>query len=163
MKRRKTLGLMKLACAITAALGGILFFVVAPAVLKLPGVIAASRGSTGYQFSLGYVWAVGALCFAALGQAWKICVEIGRDNSFSRQNVRSLKRIQRLMTAACALMVAALAAFLAFRGLRVDSLLTPGLILLGICISAVFALFAAALAELIRTGAELKDENDLTI
>lgn len=163
MKRRKTLGLMKLACVVTAVLGIILFFGVAPEVLKLPGVIAATHGSAGYRFSLGYVWAVGALCFAALWQAWKICVEIGRDNSFSMANVRSLKRIQWLMVAACALMTVGLAVQLAFRGLHMESLLAPGLILLGICISAVFALFAAALAELIRMGAELKDENDLTI
>ena len=163
MNRTRTLGLMKLACAVTAVLGAVLFFAVAPEVLKLPGVGVKGRGDTGYSFSLGSVWAVGALCFAALWQAWKICMEIGRNNSFSMKNVRSLKRIQWLMTAACALMAAGLALYLAVHGLHPDSLLAPGLIVLGVCISLVFALFAAALAELIRMGAELKDENDLTI
>ena len=163
MNRTRTLGLMKLACAVTAVLGAVLFFAVAPEVLKLPGVLFTGIGSALYWFGLGYVWAVGVLCFAALWQAWKICVEIGRNNSFSMKNVRSLKRIQWLMTAACALMAAGLVMQLAFNGLRPDSLLAPGLIVLGVCISLVFALFAAALAELIRMGAELKDENDLTI
>ena len=52
---------------------------------------------------------MGALCFAALWEAWKICGEIGRDNSFSRQNVRSLRRISKEMAAACALMAAGFA------------------------------------------------------
>ena len=163
MNRTRTLGLMKLACAVTAVLGAVLFFAVAPEVLKLPGVLIAGLGSAGYWFGLGYVWAVGALCFGALWQAWKICVEIGRDNSFSMKNARLLKRIQWLMTAACGLMAAGLALYLAVHGMHPDSLLAPGLIVLGVCISLVFALFAAALAEPIRMGAELKDENDLTI
>ena len=154
MNRTRTLGLMKLACAVTAVLGAVLFFGVAPEVLKLPGVLIAGLGSAGYWFGLGYVWAVGALCFGALWQAWKICVEIGRNNSFSMKNARLLKRIQWLMTAACGLMAAGLALYLAVHGMH------P---VLGVCISLVFALFAAALAELIRMGAELKDENDLTI
>ena len=163
MNRTRTLGLMKLACSVTAVLGAVLFFAVAPEVLKLPGVLFTGIGSALYWFGLGYVWTVGVLCFAALWHAWKICVEIGRNNSFSMKNVRSLKRIQWLMTAACALMAAGLALYLAVHGLHPDSLLAPGLIVLGVCISLVFALFAAALAELIRMGAELKDENDLTI
>ena len=66
MNRTRTLGLMKLACSVTAVLGAVLFFAVAPEVLKLPGVLFTGIGSALYWFGLGYVWAVGVLCFAAL-------------------------------------------------------------------------------------------------
>ena len=53
MNRTRTLGLMKLACAVTAVLGAVLFFAVAPEVLKLPGVLFTGIGSALYWFGLG--------------------------------------------------------------------------------------------------------------
>ena len=156
MNRRKPLGKMKLACAVTLALGAALFLGVAPRVVAQE----KGLGALGFWVDLAYIWIVGALCFAALWEAWKICGEIGRDNSFSRQNVRSLRRISKEMAAACALMAAGFALCL-LTGLH--SALVLGLVVLGVCISLIFSLFAAALAELIQAGAELKDENDLTI
>ena len=100
---------------------------------------------------------VGVLCFLSLWQAWKICGEIGRDNSFSHENARALDRISKYMIIACGIMAAG-TVFCLITGDRIAPLA-----LLGVSISLIFALFAAAMAQLIESGAKLKDENDLTI
>lgn len=157
MNRKHSLNLLKLACVLTALMGVALFFFVAPAVL----MDYASHREPRFWIDLIYIWIVGALSFAALGQAWKICVEIGRDNTFSEVNARGLVRISRLMGAACALMAVGLAVLLIGRGQPEPVL--EGLTALGALIALVLALFASAMAQLIRAGAALKDENDLTI
>ena len=159
MNRKKILNRLKVACVIAGVLGLGLFGGAAPWVV---GQLPSGRGGADtvmYWVDLGYIWLVGALSFASLWEAWKICVQIGRDNSFSMQNVVSLRRISRWMAVACGLMTLGLVIFL----LGVRNWMVLGLIGLGICISLIFSLFASALAELIRMGAELKDENDLTI
>ncbi len=155
MNRKKSLGKLKIACIVTLILGIALFGFVAPQVLGLfySGITAA------YIASLIYVECVGALCFVSLWQTWKICGEIGKDNSFSHENAKSLRKISKHMLAACVMMLAGMIASLMLRTL---SLLT-WLSALGVCISLIFSLFAAAMAELIEAGAKLKDENDLTI
>lgn len=157
MNRKHSLNLLKLACVLTALMGVALFFFVAPAVV----MDYASHREPRFWIDLIYIWIVGALSFAALGQAWKICVEIGRDNTFSEVNARGLVRISRLMGAACALMAVGLAVLLIGRGQPEPVL--EGLTALGALIALVLALFASAMAQLIRAGAVLKDENDLTI
>ena len=157
MNRKHSLNLLKLACVLTALMGVALFFFVAPAVV----MDYASHREPRFWIDLIYIWIVGALSFAALGQAWKICVEIGRDNTFSEVNARGLVRISRLMGTACALMAVGLAVLLFGRG-QPDPVL-EGLTALGALIALVLALFASAMAQLIRAGAALKDENDLTI
>lgn len=157
MNRKHSLNLLKLACVLTALMGVALFFFVAPAVV----MDYASHREPRFWIDLIYIWIVGALSFAALGQAWKICVEIGRDNTFSEINARGLVRISRLMGTACALMAVGLAVLLFGRGQPEPVL--EGLTALGALIALVLALFASAMAQLIRAGAVLKDENDLTI
>ena len=114
-----------------------------------------------YWPCLIYGWAVLAPGFVGLWEFWKICVEIGRDNTFSEVNARGLVRISRLMGTACALMAVGLAVLLFGRGQPEPVL--EGLTALGALIALVLALFASAMAQLIRAGAALKDENDLTI
>lgn len=157
MNRKHSLNLLKLACVLTALMGVALFFFVAPAVV----MDYASHREPRFWIDLIYIWIVGALSFAALGQAWKICVEIGRDNTFSEVNARGLVRISRLMGTACALMAVGLAVLLFGRGQPEPVL--EGLTALCALIALVLALFASAMAQLIRAGAALKDENDLTI
>lgn len=159
MNRKRSLGLMKIACVITLALGIVLFGVVAPKVLGTYGYVLEGRGNTGYYADLVFVEAVGVLCFLSLWQAWKICKEIGRDNSFSHENVKSLRMIAKFMTAAYVLMAIGFIVCAIFH----DSMVLLGLSALGVCIALIFALFASAMAQLIEAGAALKDENDLTI
>lgn len=159
MNRKRSLGLMKVACVITLVLGIVLFGVVAPKVVGTYGYVLDGRGNTGYYADLAFVEVVGVLCFLSLWQAWKICREIGRDNSFSRENAKSLRMIAKFMTAAYVLMAIGFIVSAIFN----DGMVLMGLSALGTCIALIFALFASAMAQLIESGAALKDENDLTI
>ena len=52
------------------------------AALRIPGIL--------------YGWGIAVFCYAILYQFWKVCVQIGRDNSFSGENARSFVVISRL-------------------------------------------------------------------
>ena len=98
--------------------------------------------------------------FAGLWEFWKICVEIGRDNSFSQKNARSLFRICLLALMMAALLAVGVAA-LCLLGMGLPALLIAMLGFAAAC--ALVALLANALAQLVRRAAAIKSENDLTI
>ena len=113
-----------------------------------------------YWPCLIYGWAVLAPGFVGLWEFWKICVEIGRDNSFSQKNARSLFRICLLALTMAALLAAGVAA-LCLLGMGLPALLIAMLGFAAAC--ALVALLANALAQLVRRAAAIKSENDLTI
>jgi len=107
-----------------------------------------------------YVWAAAAPGFGALYNYFRVCEEIRRDNSFSRENVKSLRAIFRLLLTMSAMLLVGAAGLVAFRQRHPTVIL---LLLMGAAASALVAVLANALSQLIRRAAELKDENDLTI
>ena len=113
-----------------------------------------------YWPCLIYGWVVLAPGFAGLWEFWKICVEIGRDNSFSQKNARSLFRICLLALTMAALLAVGVAA-LCLLGMGLPALLIAMLGFAAAC--ALVALLANALAQLVRRAAAIKSENDLTI
>ena len=113
-----------------------------------------------YWPCLIYGWAVLLPGFAGLWEFWKICVEIGRDNSFSQKNARSLFRICLLALTMAALLAVGVAA-LCLLGMGLPALLIAMLGFAAAC--ALVALLANALAQLVRRAAAIKRENDLTI
>lgn len=113
-----------------------------------------------YWPCLIYGWAVLAPGFAGLWEFWKICVEIGRDNSFSQKNARTLFRICLLALTMAALLAVGVAA-LCLLGMGLPALLIAMLGFAAAC--ALVALLANALAQLVRRAAAIKSENDLTI
>ena len=113
-----------------------------------------------YWPCLIYGWVVLLPGFAGLWEFWKICVEIGRDNSFSQKNARSLFRICLLALTMAALLAAGVAA-LCLLGMGLPALLIAMLGFAAAC--ALVALLANALSQLVRRAAAIKSENDLTI
>ena len=113
-----------------------------------------------YWPCLIYGWVVLLPGFAGLWEFWKICVEIGRDNSFSQENARSLFRICLLALTMAALLAVGVAA-LCLLGMGLPALLIAMLGFAAAC--ALVALLANALAQLVRRAAAIKSENDLTI
>ena len=98
---------------------------------------------------------------AAFVLSWKIASEIGRDNSFSRENARRMKIISYLALADVAYfwigIIVFASAFSAMSG--------PWLIL-AILVGAaglIVAVCAGALSHLILKAAVLREENDLTV
>ena len=113
-----------------------------------------------YWPCLIYGWVVLLPGFAGLWEFWKICVEIGRDNSFSQKNARALFRICLLALTMAALLVAGVAT-LCLLGMGLPALLIAMLGFGAAC--ALVALLANALSQLVRRAAAIKSENDLTI
>ena len=94
----------------------------------------------------------------ALALFWRICTEIGRDNSFCRRNARWLSGI-----GFCALLDTG---YCAVGTVTIELLVgSPIWILgMGVCmVGLAIALAAFLLSHLVLKAGELKDENDLTI
>ena len=113
-----------------------------------------------YWPGLVYCWIVLLPGFAGLWEFWKICVQIGRDDSFSQENARSLFRICLLALTMAALLAVGVAA-LCLLGMGLPALLIAMLGFAAAC--ALVALLANALSQLVRRAAAIKSENDLTI
>ena len=150
---------MKLAAVAAAALGLLAAFVLLPTLAS-----AMLEEYPAYQKwywpGLVYCWIVLLPGFAGLWEFWKICVQIGRDDSFSQENARSLFRICLLALTMAALLVAGVAT-LCLLGMGLPALLIAMLGFGAAC--ALVALLANALSQLVRRAAAIKSENDLTI
>ena len=97
------------------------------AALRIPGIL--------------YGWGIAVFCYAILYQFWKVCVQIGRDNSFSGENAGILFLVAKRALGP---------AFLIF-------------MILLIFINVVIAVLAAALSHLIYKSYEMKQDAELTI
>lgn len=94
----------------------------------------------------------------ALVLFWRICTEIGRDNSFCHQNAHRLSAI-----GFCALIDTG---YCAVGTVTLEILAGSPVWLLGLCVCAAglaIALAAFLLSHLVLKAADLKAENDLTI
>ena len=107
-----------------------------------------------------FSWYTAVLCYGVLFQFWNVCTQIGRDNSFSLENVRSFHRMAMLGVAAGAGYLVRMVYLIAAGGFRWPAFLyNLALILL----SVVFMTLCEALSQLVRNAYEVKRENELTI
>ena len=109
---------------------------------------------------LGFVWFCCLPCFGALGVAYRIAANIGRDRSFCRENGVLLRWISRLAA------WDALAFFCGNVILLVMNMSHPGILLFSLPVSfggVAIAIAFAALSLLVFRAAELQDQSDLTI
>ncbi len=109
---------------------------------------------------LAIFWLGMAPIVIALWHSWQIFGEIGRDNSFCRENARRLRIISGLALADTVLCLLSIVLLLLLNALH------PGVFLLMLLIAVVGAgitAAAAALSHLTLKAAILQDENDLTI
>ena len=100
------------------------------------------------------------MCLLALWQFWKICTEIGRDNSFSQQNVRALNIIGWLMLGIAALLALCLAMIV---GSGFISLFIIACLLFWTVVFVLAAMLATALSNLVRRAAETRGEENLPL
>lgn len=159
MSQKEVSKWLKVITILVGAAGILFFFVVMPfmandvavaypeaAYLKWPGMI--------------YGWGIGVICYAILYQFWKVCVEIGHDNSFSAENAKAFATISRLATFMAVVWFGGMIFLIAVRCLGPAYGIFMILIAF-ICI--VVAVLAAALSHLIYKSYELRQENELTI
>jgi len=117
-------------------------------------------GNVNVGILVAFSWLVAILCYIVLFNFWKVCEEIGKDNSFSLENARSFHNMALCSLIALGSYVSRIV-YLLIRG---TNPLLP--ILLGVCcifLCIVFIIICEALSQLIRNAYEVKLENDLTI
>lgn len=113
-----------------------------------------------YWPGLIYNFVIASVCYAILFCFWTVCCQIGRDNSFSKENAMAFKRISRLAVLFAAIWFAGFACLVALRCLHPAMLL---FLIFAMFISFAVAICAAALSHLVLKAYELRQENELTI
>lgn len=157
---QKTLALvLKIVLVGLGAAGAIVYFWLLP---MFGGDFARANAEYAYCYWpwLIFLWLTAIPCYLALGFGWSIATEIGRDNSFSDKNAKSLRNISIL---------AAVDAVFFFLGNIFYLLLNmshPGVFLLSCFIvfgGVAISVAAACLSHLVYKAAKLREENELTI
>ena len=113
----------------------------------------------GYLWS-GLLWLTALPCYIVLYLAWKISDNIGKDNSFCKENALGMKYISTLALGDSIFFFAGNIIYLII-GFNHPSVILAALAVVFIGIS--IAVAAAVLSHLILKAAQLKEENDLTI
>ena len=156
MKQKKISRWLKAMILMLAVLG-ILFF--GPLTCFAFQYKAEHPGSLFWTF-IFFSWYTALLCYAVLIEFWKICTEIGRDNSFSMENATGLHRMGMCAVAAEAGFLARFLWFLLIHELRPWPVL---LIVLEMLLCLIFVTLCEALSKLTQNAYEVKRENELTI
>lgn len=159
MRQMETAKWLKGITIILGIMGLLFFFLIMP---LLAEEMAKNYPEVSFLYWPGliYGWFIAFFCYAILLQFWKVCVQIGRDNSFSKENAKAFAVISRL-----ALLLAGVW-FFGMLALALKRWLNPGIgifMILAVIISVIVAILAAALSHLIQKAYELKLENELTI
>lgn len=107
-----------------------------------------------------FSWIIAVLCYGVLFHFWHVCIEIGRDNSFSLENAQSFHQMAKLgiYSAICYFFRIIVQTFLS-----VSTLYTVAYAITLILLSLVFVVLCESLSQLIKNAYEVKSENDLTI
>ena len=114
-----------------------------------------------YWPGLAGLWCIAALFLLGLWEYFQVCLHIGREQSFCRENVRSLGRIALYMALGGILWLGGIFA----PGLLFHLSIGPAWIVFFLCALASFALgiLAWGLGKLLHKAVALQEENDLTV
>lgn len=157
MKKQKQIAkMLKILCGLLAVMGLVFFGGLTWLFLATDFIPTEDP----YHVLLGFSWFIAILCYAVLFQFWKVCNEIGKDNSFSLENARSFHTMSILGMVAGVSYVFRVA----YDVIYDKSNLVPIIYaLFCIALSVVFVMVCEGLSQLIRNAYEVKLENDLTI
>lgn len=107
-----------------------------------------------------FSWFIAILCILVLILFWKVCTEIGNDNSFSLENASYFHKMALLGVVALVSYVIRPVYFAISRCFDLRTLVYSVFLIL---ICAGFSILCEALSKLIKNAYEMKLENDLTI
>ena len=113
-----------------------------------------------YYLWIVFLWLTAVPCYIVLYLAWKISANIGKDNSFSKENAVCMKYISMLAAGDSIFFFIGNIVYLVI-GFNHPSIVLAALVIVFIGVS--IAVAAAVLSHLILKAAQLKEENDLTI
>lgn len=159
MKQSEIAGWLKGITIAIGIVGAVFFFLLVPI---LAGEMKREYPQAAFLYLPGLVYScvIAIGCYAILYQFWTVCREIGRDNSFSKENAAAFKKISRLAVVLAGIW------FVGLAGLILLKVIQPGIMLcmiFAIFVSFAVAICAAALSHLVWKAYELKQENELTI
>lgn len=157
---QKKMCIMLKGITIFAAIMGTVFLAVLMPILALDCRREYEESAYLFWPGLCYGWIIGIMCYMALYQFWKICVEIGRDNSFSVENIKSLNVISKLG------LIITVVWFVGIVGLIIIGSMSIGFFILmtvAVSVSLAVSIVTTVLAHLVQKAYELKKEADLTI
>ena len=138
----------------------IVYGLVLPTIWREATVDHATLGGVTYWIRMGFIWVTAIPVYTALVYAWKVFTEIGSNNSFSFVNAKYLKNVALLA------LVDTIYYFVGNVIMFLAGINHPGVLLVSflICfVGAAVVIVCAALSQLVKKAAELKEENELTI
>ena len=157
---QKRMSLMLKSVTIIIGLMGTVFFLILLPALANDLRNGYKEATYLYWPGLLYGWLIGVIVYAALYNFWKICCEIGKDNSFSKENIKYLNNIGLLAIIAATVWFTGLVVLIS---INVISIAFFVLMVVGIIASVAIAIITIVLAHLVDKAYELKSENELTI
>ena len=160
MTQKTFANLLKTAILLAFLCTAAVYVLYLPAVADETRTVAASLSSL-YLPCLIFAELTVVPILCAMVLAWRIASEIGRDNSFCRENARRMKIIAWLALADAAYFWAGILVFWFAFGAASGPLLILS-VLIGM-VGVIIALCAGALSHLILKAAILREENDLTV
>lgn len=159
MEQKRIANILKAASAGAALVGAVFFFWYIPNVIDSLAFYNTEVSWLKWP-GLAGMWVIGILCYLALWEFWRICTRIGRDNSFCRENARSMKRIGILALLTLSLIIGG---FLFLVCIHYMNGALAMVIFFIVCIAGGIGVVCLSLSVLIGNAAKLKEENDLTI
>lgn len=157
---QKKMSIMLKGIAVMAGVMGLLFLIILMPALADDCRKMYSKSAYLYWPGICYGWLIGIICYIALYQFWKICNEIGRDNSFSKENIKSLKIISMLAILESCIWFAGLVGLILIGSISISfSIMMSIAVLASIAVS----IIATVLAHLVQKAYELKEESEFTI
>lgn len=159
MKQAEIAGWLKGITYAIGMMGAAVFFVLVPVLAKK---MIRSDPDTAFLYwpVLVYNFVIAVCCYAILFQFWKVCRQIGQDNSFSMENAVAFQRICRLAVLLAVMWSGGFAASLVVHAMQPAVIL---FFLFAVLVSFAVAICAAALSHLVLKAYEMRQENELTI
>lgn len=142
-----------------ALIGAVLYFAVFP-VLGNDTAQQYPEYSHCFYPWLIFLWLTAVPCYIVLIFVWKTAGNIGRDNSFCKENAVMMKNISLLAAIDSAFFFVGNIVYWLI-GFNHPSILLASFVVVFLGVS--FSVAAAAISHLIYKAADMKEENDLTI
>lgn len=150
---------LKVVTILLAVMGAAFFGVIVPI---LAGISRQNYPELAFLFYPGlvYSFAIAVPCYGILYHFWKVCDQIGRDNSFSKENASSFVAMSRFA------LFLTIEWFMGILFLAIGGWMKTGalvILIFGSFLSIIVTVLTAALSHLVRKAYELREENELTI
>lgn len=158
MDQKRIAGILKVFCVFVALVGGIFFFWYVPVLIEQISFME-DLPQLRWPGTVG-MWMIAVMCYLALFDFVGICRRIGKDNSFCKENARSMARIGIY---ALVVMVLILGGTLALFAMQLMDIAMFFIIFFVEFVALGIAVICYALSKLIENAAVLKEESDLTI